>query len=99
MRPSLAAASSSSTELIFSSSQSFLAFLGPTPGRRISSIRERGTSARSSSRKPSVPVSTISRMWLAISLPIPGRSVRGRFSWTHLRRGAVSVSTVRAAFR
>ena len=99
MRPSLAAASSSSTEPILSSSQTRFAFLGPRPGRRISSISDRGTSASSSSRKPSVPVSTISWMWFAISLPIPGRSVSGRFSSTHRRSGTVSVSTVRTALR
>ncbi len=60
MRPAFAAASTSSTELTWSSSQIRFAFLGPRPGRRISSISERGISARSSSRKPSVPVSTIS---------------------------------------
>ena len=62
-------------------------------------MSERGTSASSSSRKPSVPVSTISRMCLAISLPMPGRSVSGRFSSTHLRSGVVRLSTVRTALR
>ncbi len=47
------------------------ALRGPTPGTRTSTRRPSGTSARSSSRAPTLPRSRYSRTLAAMDLPIP----------------------------
>ncbi len=73
---SMTACLSCSTDDMPSSLWRIIAVFGPTSGTLSSSTRPGGTSPLSSSRYRSFPVSTISRIFLAIASPTPGMSLR-----------------------
>ena len=98
--PARAAASSASRLSMPSSAWICFARLGPRPGSRIIARTPAGIWLFSCSSSGSFPVSTISLIFPARSLPMPGSSSSfGVPVRTAASADAPSVSTVRAALR